>query len=136
MRLSRTVIRAALASSLAAALAVGVGTIPAQAAEKGECTIKVKAVNGDSIGGNSSSWTCNKATKVTVALEAGVYIAGHYYSKTKNLSYSSLNGTASYQLPIVIDGASELVVFGTVCYQWTSSVRKCRERSDSISFLG
>ncbi|MGC3994019.1 MAG: hypothetical protein QM779_07945 [Propionicimonas sp.] len=137
MRTSLVVLRrAAAVVALAATLVFGTAAAPAQAASKGECTIKVKTVTNGSIGGTSASWTCNKATSVTVTLEAGVYISGHYYSRTKTLSYASLNATKSYELPIAIDGVQELDSFGRVCFQWTSNTRKCVERSDSLSFAG
>ncbi len=132
---SALVRRASIAGAAAIALISG-NVIPAQAVESGECTITAKADMGETyIGGNTATWNCNKAKKVTVKLEAGVLIAGSYQWKYwYGGPWATLNGKGSHKLAISAEGSSELVVWSTICYQWGTSTTKCRTASDSRKF--
>ena len=127
--------RGLIATALSGAFLVVPGPTPAQAAEYGECTITAKADMGSTyIGGNTATWTCNHAKNVKVYLRAGALIAGQWDWKYKNFTYSSFNGTGSWKLPISVEGAAKLDAESKICYQWTTSVVKCRVASSVRRF--
>ena len=99
--------RGLIATALSVAFLVLPGPTPAQAAEYGECPITAKADMGSTyIGGNTATWTCNHAKNAKVYLRAGALTAGQWAWNYKYFTYSSINGTGSWKLPLSVEAAA------------------------------